>query len=66
MSSSDRSPRLSHPRPEQRDRLPPATGKGAKPKRDEVKVTDPKTAPVDADVEAHRKLDEASGDAKTL
>jgi len=45
--------------------MAPATGKGAEPKKDEVKVTDPKTAPVDAEVEAHKKLDEASGEGKT-
>jgi hypothetical protein len=60
MSSLERHPRLPNTRPDQQDRLPPATGKGSKLKRDEVKVTDPKTAPVDADVEAHKKLDEST------
>jgi hypothetical protein len=65
MFSLDRDLRLPRTDPEQRDRMPPATGKGAKLKKDEVKVTDPKTAPVDAEVEAHKKLDNASGEAKT-
>jgi hypothetical protein len=42
------------------DRMPPGTGHGAEPKADEVKVTDPKNAPVDADVEAHKKLDQST------
>ena len=65
MFSLDRDPRLPQTNPEQRDRMAPATGKSAEPKKDEVKVTDPKTAPVDAEVEAHKKLDEASGEGKT-
>ena len=65
MFSLDRDPRLTRTDPDQRDRMPPATGKGASPNKDEIKVTDPRTAPVDAEVEAHKKLDEASGDAKT-
>jgi hypothetical protein len=60
----DRDPRLPNTNPDQRDRLPPATGKGSEPKKDEVKVTDPKTAPVDADVEAHRKLDAVADETK--
>ena len=31
---------------------------------DEVKVTDPREAPLDADVEAHKKLDQVSDDEK--
>jgi len=61
MPSMDRGPRLTRTDPNQRDRMRPATGKGSDPKKDEVKVTDPREAPVDADVEAHRRLDEVAG-----